>query len=98
MKQLIILILFIIAFIHSNAQSSLKLNEANSSSPTTQNQESIVYKLFPTQNMWTFIKLNTRNGRMWQVQYDINGNNRFESQLNLLALASEGKGKNGRFT
>jgi hypothetical protein len=34
------------------------------------------YRLFPTQNMWTFIKLNTRTGQMWQVQYDVKDNNR----------------------
>ena len=27
--------------------------------------KNVIYKLFPTQNYWTFIKLNTRNGRMW---------------------------------
>ena len=35
-----------------------------------------VYKLFPTQNLWTFIKLDTRSGKMWQVQYDVKENNR----------------------
>ena len=32
-------------------------------------QENVVYKIFPTTNMWNFIKLDTRNGKMWQVQY-----------------------------
>lgn len=27
------------------------------------------YKLYPTTNMWTFLKLDTRNGRIWQVQW-----------------------------
>ena len=27
------------------------------------------YKLYPTQNMWTFLKLYTETGRIWQVQY-----------------------------
>ena len=27
------------------------------------------YKLYPTQNMWTFLKLDTETGRIWQVQY-----------------------------
>lgn len=45
----------------------------NTSSPPIQinsTDSTIVYKLFPTQNMFTFIKLNTRNGQMWQVQWD----------------------------
>ena len=57
-----------------------------------------VYKLFPTENVWTFIKLNTRNGKMWQVQYDIEGDNRFETYLNIIPLAFKDKEVNGRFT
>lgn len=37
--------------------------------PKQEIKENVVYKLFPTENLWTFIKLDTRNGRMWQVQY-----------------------------
>ncbi len=55
-----------------------------------------VYKLFPTQNLWTFIKLDTRSGKMWQVQYDVKDNNRGETVLNGTPLAE--KGKAGRFT
>jgi hypothetical protein len=47
--------------------------------------------------MWTFIKLNTRNGKMWQVQYDIEGDNRFETYLNLVPLVSKEKEVTGRF-
>lgn len=32
-----------------------------------------VYRLFKTQNTWTFIKLNTRTGQMWQMQFDVQG-------------------------
>lgn len=58
----------------------------------------VVYKLFSTQNIWTFIKLNTRNGQMWQVQYDTKGDNRIETFLNLSPLVSKEKEINGRFT
>ena len=41
------------------------------------------YKLYPTQNMWTFLKLDTETGRIWQVQYSVKGNDtRFEVPLN----------------
>jgi hypothetical protein len=40
------------------------------------------YKLYPTENMWTFIKLDTRNGRLWKVQYHLESDKRFESILN----------------
>jgi hypothetical protein len=41
------------------------------------------FELYETDNIWTFIKLDTRNGRMWQVQFDIEGDNRFTSILSL---------------
>ena len=56
-----------------------------------------VYRLYATQNMFTFIKLNTRNGQMWQVQYDVQGDNRFEVYLNFLPLVTKEKELNGRF-
>ena len=52
----------------------------------------------PTTNMWTFIKLDTRNGRMWQVQYDIQGEDRMEVVLNENYLAGNDCAGNGRFT
>lgn len=44
------------------------------------NQDKLLerYKLYPTNNMWTFLKLDTCTGRVWQVQYDINGDNRMQ--------------------
>lgn len=62
------------------------------------NALAVTYRLFPTQNMWNFIKLNTRNGKMWQVQFDIEGDSRFETYLNILPLVEEQKEVNGRFT
>lgn len=56
------------------------------------------YRLFPTQNMWTFIKLNTRNGLMSQIQYDINGSNRFEAFLSITPLVNAQNESNDRFT
>lgn len=56
------------------------------------------FKLFPTQNMWTFIKLDTQTGQMWQVQYSIKGDEeRFEYDLNPNPLIANGKKANGRF-
>ena len=39
------------------------------------------YKLYPTENMWTFLKLDTKTGRVWQDQYAINSNSRIQSQF-----------------
>lgn len=40
--------------------------------------------------MWTFIKLDTRNGNMWQVQFSIEGEDyRFEMPLNITDLTAD---------
>jgi len=44
--------------------------------------EIAIYKLFPTENIWTFIKLNTRNGKMWQVQWSQEFENRLTLPIN----------------
>lgn len=56
------------------------------------------YQLFPTQNIWNFIKLDTRNGKMWQVQYSVGAENRIESVLNSIPLAPGNLELAGRFT
>lgn len=58
----------------------------------------ITYRLYPTQNMWTFIKLNTKNGQLWQVQYDVKGINRLVTTLSSERLVSKEKEVNDRFT
>ncbi|NUY79655.1 hypothetical protein HUK80_02010 [Flavobacterium sp. MAH-1] len=61
--------------------------------------ENPIYKLFPTENYWTFIKLDTRNGKMSQVHFTISEEG-YEGELILnsdsLVLTSEEV--NGRFT
>ena len=50
--------------------------------------DNVRYRLFPTQNMWTFLKLDTMTGKIWQVQYSVEGENyRFETVLNSVDLA-----------
>ena len=34
------------------------------------------FKLFTTTNIWTFIQLDAITGQMWQIQFDVQGNNR----------------------
>ena len=84
----------------SFAQTQVKKNEGASNDKTQNNQnyEAVIYRLFPTQNMWTFIKLDTRNGQMWQVQFDVSGNNRLQTNLSLLSLVTKAEETNGRFT
>lgn len=54
------------------------------------------FKMYPTENVWTFIKLDTRSGKMWQVQYSVKGDEyRFEEPLNTNILSSDSTA--GRF-
>lgn len=58
----------------------------------------VTYRLFSTINMYTFIKLDTRNGKMWQVQWSNKGNEyRFESTLSDISQVNKDEEKNGRF-
>ncbi len=63
----------------------------------TNEDSNAVYKLYPTKNMWTFLKLNTRNGQLWQVQFDVSGSNRGEVDLSPITLCFSFEEKNGRF-
>jgi hypothetical protein len=56
----------------------------------------VQFRLFSTRNMYTFIKLNTKNGQMWQVQWDTKSN-QLETPLSLATLVTKEEEKNGRF-
>jgi hypothetical protein len=56
------------------------------------------FRLFRTQNMWTFIELDTVTGKMWQIQFDIGGDNRGSAPLNSFNLAVGKSEIVGRFT
>jgi len=58
----------------------------------------VTYRLFSTRNMYTFIKLDTRNGKMWQVQWSTKGSDyRFETSLSDISLVNKDEERNGRF-
>lgn len=58
----------------------------------------VPYRLYRTTNMWTFIKLDTRDGKMWQLQFDIEGEERFTVTLNDTPLVEPNFRRQGRFT
>lgn len=65
---------------------------------TISSDSAVVYRLFSTRNMYTFIKLDTRNGQMWQVQWSTKGNDyRFETTLSSISRVNKEDEKNGRF-
>ena len=58
-----------------------------------------VYRLFSTENIWTFIKLDTRNGKMWQVHFTVAEDGyQGEKDLNIRSLILTDEEINGRFT
>lgn len=81
MKNKCLLLVFFLSVLCLNANSQ---NNENDSIPNSAN-----FRLFPTKNMWTFIKLDTRNGKMWQVQYSMKSDERFETVLNSYSLISD---------
>jgi hypothetical protein len=87
------LIITILSFVFS-AKGQEKQNTIV---PQKQISENAVYQLFPTPNMYTFIKLDTRNGRMWQVQWGTDVKYRFESILSDISRVNYDEEKNGRF-
>ena len=97
-KIIINSLIVLFASLTSVAQDQVVKNDVAPNKTKQKCHEIAVYKLFPTENMWTFIKLNTRNGKMWQVRYDVEGDNRLETFLNILPLVTEKDEVNGRFT
>lgn len=90
------LFLLMISACNDNAQKSTPKEEVKEQLVETYDIEH--FKLFSTQNMWTFIKLDTQTGQMWQVQYSVKGDEgRFEYDLNPNPLITTGKKINGRF-
>jgi hypothetical protein len=93
-KSITLICILIVAF--SFGQNQLK---ENSSTKNNFVSENYIYKLFPTKNFWTFIKLNTRNGKMWQIHFSVKGDEeRGILDLNSSSLVSIDKEVNGRFT
>ena len=94
-KLLLILIGFVICCSCNQAQPVVETGEKES---LVLNEQDI-YKLYPTSNMWTFIKLDTATGKTWQVQYSVEGDKyRFETPLwTLSQLSYQEKETNGRF-
>ena len=54
-----------------------------------------IYRMFRTQNIYTFLKLDTRTGQVWQVQWGNDTGFRWVAPINLKPLAD---GRAGRFT
>ena len=94
MKRIILYLIFTVVTLSLSGQTDKKPIDNS----TEQTIITVPYRIFPTQNMWTFIKLDTRNGKMWQVQYSMKSEGRFVTYLNLIALVTKEEEVNNRFT
>ena len=94
MKKLLLFLLLYVSSISLHAQTKTKPNVLDN----VKEIQGSNFRLFPTTNMWTFIKLDTRNGLMWQVQYSLNSEGRMVTSLNLDPLISLDKEVKDRFT
>lgn len=60
--------------------------------------EDMAYKLYPTENIYTVLKLNTRNGKINQVQIGMNSNSsKAQFIVNDIPLVAPEEEKDGRF-
>jgi hypothetical protein len=91
MKTRLITLIFVLFITISFAQSTSVAPIQNISTDST-----VVYRLFATNNTFNFIKLNTRNGQMWQVQWSLK-DNQFETPLSDISRVTKDEEKNGRF-
>ena len=98
MKKITSALIVIIITMTSIAQAQVENIEVTPNDVKLESHTIGKYRLFKTTNRWTFIKLDTQNGLMWQVQYDIEDNNRFETFLSYIPLVEKEKEVNNRFT
>jgi hypothetical protein len=93
MKVSFITLVLVLLTMTSFAQSTSETPIQNISTDSA-----VTYRLFATRNMFTFIKLNTRNGQMSQVQWSNKGSEyRYEATLSNVSLVNKEEEKNGRF-
>ena len=81
-------LLLILTFLLGIAINSYAAEPATVVAPATTATNNFL--LYPTTNIYTFLKLDTRNGKIWQVQYSMD-ENEFETTLNTEELAINGK-------
>ena len=89
----IILLTLCLSFVPAVAQIDAPFPEP------TQNPDA-TFRVFRTQNIFTLLKLDTRTGQVWQLQWSLDANNRFTVPINETALLPKQvtNFKPGRFT
>lgn len=96
MKKITILAILIVSNMNLFAQVEIDKSQNN----LYQVKDNFVrtYRIYPTQNVWYFIKLNTQTGQMWQIEFDQRKTNQQEIPLNSLSLVEKPDEVDNRFT
>lgn len=95
MKKLILLFVAFVCLINVSAQQTEYAPQMATSSIYNKDAK---FLLFPTKNMYIFLKLDTSSGELWMVQYSTDGNQmevKFPSSDYPLVFSTEKS--NGRF-
>ena len=95
MRYLALILCIAISSGYASAQSNESI-QLPSSERVLGNQE--YFRLYPTENIYTFLKLDTRDGTIFQVQWSMEEASRFETFLNILPLVEEEEQVANRFT
>ncbi|KAB5278141.1 hypothetical protein F9954_02540 [Bacteroides stercoris] len=91
-KVLLALFLCLMSFVPTKAQISTSNTKTTVASPDS----NVNFRLFQTNNRWTFLKLDTRTGEIKHVQYSTDGE-AMQYDLNNRPLAEGEDAKPGRF-
>lgn len=95
MKRIILLLVLLVCLGNLNAQQNENVPQMATSSIYNKDAK---FLLFPTKNIYIFLKLDTSSGELWMVQYSTKGNQmevKFPSSDYPLVLSTEKA--NGRF-
>ena len=92
MKKLILIFMCIFMAINANAQTS----DSNTKNTVASPDSNVNFRLYQTNNRWTFLKLDTRTGVLMHVQYSTDGM-AMQYKLSDVALAEGEDAKPGRF-
>jgi hypothetical protein len=84
---------FVLTFVVLLVQAGV--THAQDPAPEPTQNPSAAFRLFRSQNIYTFLMLDTRTGQIWQMQWSMDAN-RYVAPLNRKPLVEDGKP--GRFT
>ena len=91
-KVLLALFLCLMSFVPTKAQIATSNTKTAVASPDS----NVNFRLYQTNNLWTFLKLDTRTGVIMHVQYSTKGD-AMQYKLNSIPLAEGEDAKPGRF-